>query len=187
MNILVVNACIRNESRTKILSDYLLSKLSGHIREINLNQDAPQPFDQKLLEKRTTLLNEKKYQDKMFDYASLFASADIIVITAPFWDLSFPALLKTFIEHITVNGITFKYAPNGEIIPLCKAKTLYYVTTMGGHHTTDFGFGYIKALAKNLYGIRDVRLIKAEGLDIKGNNISQILQNAKEQIDTLLP
>ena len=186
MNILVVNACVRNESRTKILSDYLLSKLSGNITEINLNQDEPKPFNQALLEKRDILLHEKKYDDKMFDYAHQFASSDVIIIATPFWDLSFPALLKTFIEHITVKGITFKYAPNGEIIPLCKAKTLYYVTTMGGHHTTAFGFSYIEALSKNLYGINDIRLIKAEGLDIQGNDVSQILQNTKEQIDTLL-
>ena len=56
---------------------------------------------------------------------------------------------------------------------------------MGGHNPTDFGFGYIKALAGTLYGIKDVHLIKAEGLDIIGNDVDAILAQAKADIDKL--
>lgn len=46
----------------------------------------------------------------MFKYAHEFANADLIVIAAPFWDLSIPALLKVYIENIAVDGITFEYS-----------------------------------------------------------------------------
>ena len=34
----------------------------------------------------------------MFDLAGQFAGADTIVIAAPFWDLSFPAALKQYMQ-----------------------------------------------------------------------------------------
>ena len=70
------------------------------------------------------------------------------------------------------------------LISLCKAKKLIYITTAGGPIISDeFGFGYIKSLAENFYGIKDFAYIKAEGLDIYGANIQEILKKAKEDID----
>ena len=184
MNILFVNACVRKESRTKILADYLLERLEGHVTKINLNKDLPEPFNEKMLLKRDMLIKKGDFEDEMFSYAKQFVEADIVVVAAPFWDFSFPALFKTFIEHVNVSGLVFKYTLDG-IQTLCKAKTLYYVTTMGGYNPIDFGFGYVKALCNTLYGIKDVRLVKAEGLDIVGNNAHAILEAAKKEIDLI--
>ena len=40
----------------------------------------------------------------------------------------------------------------------------------------------MKALAKNFYGIREVKLIKAVGLDIDGADVEEILKSAEEEI-----
>ena len=101
--------------------------------------------------------------------ANQFARADEIVIAAPFWDLSFPAALKQYFEQINVLGITFMYTPEGLPKGLCRASKLYYVMTAGGMYVPEeYGFGYVRALARNFYGIEDVKLIKAVGLDIAG-------------------
>ena len=93
-------------------------------------------------------------------------------------------MLKTYIENINVNGITFSYSEKGYPVSLCKAKKLIYITTAGGPIISDdFGFGYIKSLAENFYGIKDITYIKAEGLDIFGANIQEILENTKRDID----
>jgi len=184
MKVLFVNACIREQSRTKILADIILKKIGGEVVEINLNKVMPKPFNSTMLKKRTLLIQQGAFENPIFSYAKQFAAADIIVVAAPFWDFSFPALLKTYIEHVNVSGIVFKYTSQG-IQGLCKAQKLYYITTMGGYNTTDFGYGYIKALCNELYKIKDVQLIKAEGLDIVGNNVENILQKAQEYIDTL--
>lgn len=69
------------------------------------------------------------------------------------------------------------YSSEGIPIGLCKAKKLYYVMTAGGSYVPEeFGFGYIKALAQNFYGIKDVELIKATGLDIQGNDAEGIVE-----------
>ena len=133
------------------------------------------------------LIKDKNYSHPMFKYAKQFANADIILISAPYWDLSFPAILKTYIENINVNGITFSYSEKGYPVSLCKAKKLIYITTSGGPIISeDFGFGYIKSLAENFYGINDTHYIKAEGLDIRGVNIQEILKKAKKEIEKYL-
>lgn len=184
MNILYINACVRKDSRTNELAQYALNKLEGNVEEISLDFEKIVPLYRAQLDLRDSLIKEKNYDHSMFKYAKQFANADIILISAPYWDLSFPAILKTYIENINVNGITFSYSDKGYPVSLCKAKKLIYITTSGGPIISDdFGFGYIKSLATNFYGITDVNYIKAEGLDIWGANIQEILKNAKKELD----
>ena len=81
--------------------------------------------------------------------------------------------------------MVFDYSDEGKLISLCKAKKLYYVTSKGGYGPDNFGFEYVRALCNTLYGINDVILIKAEGLDVHGNNTDKILEKTKEDIDKL--
>jgi len=97
MSILFINACVRENSRTLVLARNVLKDISGEIIEVNLNQETITPLNRELLEKRESLLRDGSKKDPMFCYAHQFAEADEIVIAAPFWDLSFPALLKTYI------------------------------------------------------------------------------------------
>ena len=187
MNILYINACVRKDSRTNELAQYALRKLQGEVKEINLNSKKITPLYQDKLNLRDDLIKNKDYDHSMFEYAKQFANSDTIVISAPYWDLSFPAILKTYIENINVNGITFSYSEKGYPVSLCKAKKLIYITTAGGPIISDeFGFGYIKSLAENFYGIKDIEYIKAEGLDIYGVNIKEIFEKAKKDIDQAL-
>lgn len=178
--ILFVDACVRENSRTLALAECILDKLSGEIFKIKLEQEHLKPLDGKMLEKRERLVSENDVSDGMFRYAKEFAAADTIVIAAPYWDLSFPAMLKIYMEQITVCGITFRYAkgvPQG----MCRAKRLIYVTTAGGTIYDNFGYEYVKALAQKLYGISKVMLFKAENLDIDGNDENEILSTAKNE------
>lgn len=95
----------------------------------------------------------------------------------------FPAVLKAYLENITVSGITFEYSDQGIPQSLCKAKTLHYVTTSGGYiGQNDFGFSYINALAQNFFGITEIRRYTAEGLDIFGTDVQKVMEKAKLEI-----
>lgn len=182
--ILFINACVRKESRTKRLADCLLKKLNDEVKEINLEKEKILPLDSKTLDLRTKLVDSKNFDSPIFDYAKDFASADIIVIAAPFWDLSFPAALKSYIESINIIGLTFDYSADGIPYGLCKGKKLYYITTAGGQIFNDeYGFGYIKSLCNNFYGIKEVVCIKAENLDVVGSDVESILRAAEEEIE----
>ena len=181
--ILYVNACVRKESRTKRLADRLLEKLNGAVEEVRLDSISFPTVDRDFLIHRDELIAAGDFEDPLLDLARQFAAADVIVVAAPYYDLSFPASLKQYLEQINVVGITFCYSEAGSPVPLCKAKRLYYVTTAGGNYVPDeFGFGYVKALAEGYYGIKDVELIKAVGLDIIGADVEEIMKKAEDRI-----
>ena len=181
--ILYINACVRTGSRTKRLAECLLKKLNDEIKEINLEKEKILPLDGETLDLRTKLAQVGDFNNPVFDYAKDFAKADTIVIASPFWDLSFPASLKCYIEAVNIVGITFEYSTEGIPYGLCKAKKLYYVTTSGGKiFNNEYGFGYIKSLCDNFYGIGDVFFINAENLDIVGSDVESILRTAEEEI-----
>lgn len=175
--ILFVNSCVRKESRTERLARRLLEKLGGEYTEINLEKENLSPLTEKTLKIRTELLARGEISSPAFARARQFADADIIVIAAPFWDMSFPASLKIYIENICVMGIASVYDENGVPHGLCKAKKLYYVTTAGGKFIPDFGYEQIKALAENYFGIPETILISAENLDIDGSDPEKILSD----------
>lgn len=177
MNILFVNACVRKESRTLVLAKDILSKMQGDITEIDLAKENLAPLNCTSLEERERLLKARETDAPMFQYAKQFAQADEIVIAAPFWDLSFPSILKIYMEQITVAGITFEYR-NGCPTGLCKAKRLVYVSTAGGEIFCDFGYAYIKALANNFFGIQDTIAYRATNLDVQGISADRLLQEA---------
>ena len=162
--VLFINACVRKESRTKDLADYLLSKRNEPYEEIDLNSIRFPIVDEDFLNWRDRMIAEGDFSDPRFDLAKQFAAADHIVIAAPFWDLSFPAALKQYFEQICVQGLT-------------------YITTAGGDFfPEEYGAGYVKALAGNFYGIPEFRLIKATGLDIIGADVDGIIDAVKKEL-----
>ena len=183
MTILYVNACVRKDSRTRSLAEKLLSKLDRPFEEIRLEDISFPTINEEYLNMRDRLISEEEYQNPLFDLARQFSEADEIVIAAPYWDLSFPAVLKQYLEQINVVRITFKYSEDGIPVGLCRAKRLFYVTTAGGLYVPEeYGFGYVKALAQNYYGIQDVRKIEALGLDIYGADVHAIMTSAADQL-----
>ena len=126
--ILYINACVRKNSRTKRLADCLVSRLDGETEEVRLEDVCFGISDERFITGRDRLLAAGVYDHPMFGLARSFAAADVIVIAAPFWDLSFPAALKQYLEQIHAIGITFRYTETGEPQGLCKAKKLYYIT-----------------------------------------------------------
>ena len=182
--ILYVNACVRRESRTRNLAEKLLAKLDRPFEEIRLEDTSFPAVNAEYLKLRDQLISKGDFQNPLFDLARQFSEADEIVIAAPYWDLSFPAMLKQYLEQINVVRITFKYSEDGVPIGLCRARRLFYVTTAGGFYAPEeYGFGYVKALAQNYYGIQDVRKIEALGLDIFGAEVNAIMTSAAEQLD----
>ncbi|PHU39942.1 ACP phosphodiesterase [Pseudobutyrivibrio ruminis] len=181
--VLFINACVRAESRTLQLAKAQLARISDDYIEIKLVDVTFPKIDESFLTKRDSLIANKKFDDDLFAMARQFAVADTIVIAAPYWDLSFPAMVKQYLEFINVVGITFEYTNDGIPRGLCKANKLYYVMTAGGNFVPeDFGYGYVKTLCQSFYGIKDVELISAIGLDVYGADVSLILNEAVNKI-----
>ena len=180
--ILFVDVCVRGEhSRTRELAECYLK--DREFTRLALAEENIKPLDKARLEKRQKLISKGDFSDEIFKYAKQFAQADEIVIAAPYWDFSFPALLKIYIENICVVGVTFDYLSDGTSKSRCKAKKLTYITTAGGViPERNFGFDYIKAVASEFFGIKEFECIKAEKFDIYGEDTGKIMENAKNKI-----
>ena len=189
MKVLFVNACVRADaSRTEQLCRDYISKLPSDaiVTEVNLDKKDIRPLDKELLQKRDGLLAAKSFEDPMFDYAKQLMEADHIIIGAPYWDLSFPALLKIYLEKCSVTGLTYIYNDKGIPEGQCKAKSLSYITTSGGPiGDLNFGYDYIKGLCM-LFGIPRTYFISAEALDVWGSDVEAILAEAKNKITEII-
>lgn len=96
--ILYIDACVRERSRTRILGEYLINRLSGDIEIIKLESHKVSSLNRERLELREELLSSNKKEDSFFRFARQFSEADTIVIAAPYWDLSYPSELKVYRE-----------------------------------------------------------------------------------------
>ena len=178
--ILFIDACIRKESRTRRLAKAVLDTLEGDVETVICSEVKAITEEDFLGKRESEAMNDSG--DSIL-LAKQFAAADVIVIAAPFWDLSFPAILKAYLEQINVVPITFEYTEQGIPKGKCKCQKLIYVTTAGGYiFAEEYGYGYVRALAEQFYGIPETRLVKAEGLDIVGADVEAILQEAIESI-----
>ena len=173
----------REESRTGQLAECFFDELKGYeIDHLILEEEGLRPLVGDWFFERQELLEEGKLDDERFDYARQFAEADMVVIAAPFWDLSFPALLKIYIENISVSGITFKTNENGTS-GACKAHHLVYFTTRGGVYKDspmECADPYLRSFIP-FFGFREYHSIAAEGLDIIGYDGEASLREAKEK------
>ena len=94
--ILYVNATLSHPSRTDSLARTLLSCLGGEVKEHKLDQLSLTHMDEARIAKRYEDIEKGDFRD--YPLAKDFAEADVIVIAAPHYDMSFPSLLKVYIE-----------------------------------------------------------------------------------------
>lgn len=188
-NVLYVDCCIRREnSRTKCLADAFLSALPADCRveHLDLMAEDLSYFKESYFAQREQLLAAGERDHPRFRYAHQFAEADLIVMAAPFWDLAFPALLKVYIEQVSVDGITFGSTEAG-LQGLCRASHLVFLTTRGGFYTGDameMGSRYLDAL-HTFFGIGAYTCIAADGMDVAGFDAEASLAAAMQKAKAL--
>ncbi|MGD9909895.1 MAG: FMN-dependent NADH-azoreductase [Candidatus Izemoplasmatales bacterium] len=122
-------------------------------------------------------------------YAYQFKEADKYVIAAPFWNLSFPAILKAYIDYITVSGITFAYTAQGPVGLINGDKAVYFVSRGGNYLAEPFsnlemGERYLNVLLRFL-GVKEFNTISADGLDIIGVDVEGIMSEAIQKAKDL--
>ena len=181
--ILYINSCSRKESRTHRLALEVLKKLGNKYEEVKLIDLDIKPLNESMLNQRSRWIEKKDFDHPYFDLAKQFSNADTIVISAPYWDMSFPSVLKEYIENIYITGLVSEYNELGMPVGLCKAKNLYYVVSAGGTYDPRFSYDYIHDMATICFGIENVKCIKAEMLDIVGSDVKKIMDEAIKSIE----
>ncbi|HOT65116.1 MAG TPA: NAD(P)H-dependent oxidoreductase [Dysgonamonadaceae bacterium] len=128
-------------------------------------------------------------ENPMKRYALQFKSADKYIFAEPMWNLGIPAILKAYIDYVSIPDITFKYSENGPI-GLCQGKKALNITTSGGDYTEgmaaewDLCDKYLKTIM-GLFGIFDYTTIRASNLDVIGMDVEAIVNKAIEEAEEL--
>lgn len=195
--LLVINGCVRkSESRTLQLGNLFLEELTARLAEqkwevqttfLDLDQLDLQFLNEERLNQRNALLQEQNYTHPMFDYAQQFARADLVVFLAPIWDWSFPAMVKVYVENISVEGITFAANEEG-LHGKALANHLVYVTTLGGNLPDTsplIGQAYMEELSK-MYGIKHCHSLVISGTDLLGFDFDVALEHCKPQRESVV-
>ena len=187
MKVLFVNACVREEeSRTLALCQTFLESIKEKepqltIKEVEISKEKLKPIDKNLLYLREDLLKKGQWQELLLRYACEFAASDFIIIGAPYWDLSFPALLKVYLEYVSISGLTFRYTEQGSV-GLCNAHRMMYISTVGGMvPKPHLGEAYCRDLGQ-MFGIRQFDSFCLSGLDIEGTDIEAKMREAQNLI-----
>ena len=185
MTVLFINTCVRKQSRTHQLAQYFLEKWNDpDVIEINPENENIRSLDAQTLHIRDHALYENDLDHPVLKYARQFAEADTIVIAAPYWDLSFPAALKVYLERVNAVGVTFYYDESGYPHGLCKAKRLIYIATAGGPLISDvYGYGYVRQLCKTFYEIPKTVHFIAENLDMPNTDVEKSLAEVRTKMD----
>ncbi len=187
-DVLYIDCCIRGEqSRTRLLAEAFLTELERRggaaIDRLALAEEPLEPLKEGFFRQRERLLEAGRLDHPRFRYAHRFARAERIVIAAPFWDLSFPALLKIYIENICVKGITFDCDEKNGTVGVCRAGRMLFLTTRGGAlegSPMDNGTKYLADMAK-FFGIPRFEYVAADGLDLGLEPPEAILERAIER------
>jgi FMN-dependent NADH-azoreductase len=116
--------------------------------------------------------NEESRNNPILKYAYQFAEADKYVIAAPMWNLSIPAILKAYIDYVSVTGITFKYTAEGPVGLLEDKKAVHIVSRGGEYGDAPYEMGdrYLRTIL-GFFGIQDMKTIAVESLDVIGADV----------------
>ena len=154
--LVVINACVRQaDSRTLRIAEPLIAAL-GERYEIT-RYDLPEMEG----------VGRGEIPAWALAAAKAIAAADRILIAAPFWDMSFPAVLKAFFEQVSLFDVTFTDT-GSTCRGLCKAPKVLYITTRGMDIQTgdprEQATPYLSALG-SLWNLGELTTIAACNMD----------------------
>lgn len=180
--LLYIDSCIRDEvSRTKKIATPIINKLKERydVETLVINDLNLTIVKKDLINKRTNGIID----EEVLSWANKVSKADRIVIAAPFWDMSIPAALKSFIELCSIINVTFA-SDDKTCFGICNCKKLLYITTRGMNIKTnselDQATPYLKAMSY-LWGLGEVSVVSAYNLDY--SNEEEVNNKIKKAIN----
>ena len=188
MKLLFVDSCISQrgaDSRTRAVADAFLDTFRANHPGAEVETVTPEqllarkPFDVEMLNDREALAGAGAFDAPVFDLARQFRGADAVVVAAPYWDLSYPAALRTYVEYISAVGLTYHYEADG-CHGDCKAQRLVYLTSGGDfEHEASIGVLHWRQLC-GLFGVKRFDYVFAGGLDIDPAMTPDLVRGACE-------
>ncbi|MCI2774224.1 FMN-dependent NADH-azoreductase [Staphylococcus petrasii] len=135
---------------------------------------------------------EQQKVNRLSEILDEFLEADKYVFVSPMWNLSFPPVLKAYIDAISIAGKTFKYTAEGPQGLLTDKKALH-IQSRGGYYTegpaaeVESGDRYLRNIMTFL-GVPSYETIIIEGHNAEPEKTEEIkaasIAEAKELAKT---
>lgn len=191
--VLYIKADIKNEgeSRTfkvsdKFVEEYKKNNPKDEVIVLDLYEEGIDFLRPDDLGKLFALKDEESKNNPILKYAYQFAEADKYVIASPMWNLSIPAILKAYIDYVSVTGITFKYTAEGPV-GLLKDKKAVHIVSRGGEYANapyEMGDRYLRTIL-GFFGISEIETIAVENLDVIGVNVQEKVEEGIKKANLL--
>lgn len=178
------------------LADAIIEKIKAvhpvaDVTTLDLNSNPYPHLEAAQLNAFFTPVDQRSTEHQQAAFASDSAveelmNADAIVIAVPMYNFSVPSVLKAWIDHISRQGVTFRYSEKGQE-GLVKGKKVYIALASGGIYSEgfmkdhDFAEPYLKAVLSFL-GMNDITTIRVEGVSMPGVQ-DTALQKAIDSIE----
>lgn len=192
--VLYIKANIKNdgESRTFKVSDNFVEEYKkrnpeDEIIELDLYKEKIDFLRPEDLGKIFGPKDEESKNNPILKYAYQFAEADKYIVAAPMWNLSMPAILKAYIDYVSVTGITFKYTAEGPVGLLNNKKAVHIVARGGEYANAPYEMGdrYLKTIF-GFFGVTDMETIAIENVDVVGADVQAKVDEAIDRAKLLL-
>lgn len=186
----------------KFISTFLKKNKDFTIEELDLYKEHIPRLEHQYFEKRNCIVNEeysKELDDKdqreiqkIRNLCDQFISADVYVIAAPMWSLSFPAPLKEYIDCIVQDQKTISFdsgKPEGKLND--KNRTVVYIQSSGGHipwvlkPVMNKGVNYIENIMK-LMGIKKFEELLVDGTGYTKEEYDKAIDKGIEKIEDII-
>lgn len=203
-----VNSKPENLSSSKMVARKFINKFLERngdfkVEEVDLYKEHIPRLEYQYFKDRNCVITEedaKKLPEKdqkeirkIRDLCDQFISAQMYVIAAPMWSLSFPAPLKEYIDCIVQEEKTISFEkgkkPKGLLDD--KERAVVYIQSSGGNIPwildliMDKGENYVAQIMKAM-GIKNVQELKVDATGTTEEERENAIREAEEKIDSIL-
>lgn len=203
-----VNSKPENLSSSKMVARKFINKFLERngdfkVEEVDLYKEHIPRLEYQYFKDRNCVITEedaKKLPEKdqkeirkIRDLCDQFISAQMYVIAAPMWSLSFPAPLKEYIDCIVQEEKTISFEkgkkPRGLLDD--KERAVVYIQSSGGNipwildPIMDKGENYVAQIMKAM-GIKNVQELKVDATGTTEEERENAIREAEEKIDSIL-
>lgn len=146
----------------------------------------------KLEAKNKLSTEEQKEVDQIVKLCDQFKDADIYVLAAPMWSLSFPAPVKEYIDCVVQSGKTIEFdnnKPHGLLDD--KNRTFIYVQSSGAsipwiiRPALNKGLNYVHDIVKFI-GINNFQELLVDGTGTTEEERQESIEKATNKIDSIV-
>lgn len=125
---------------------------------------------------------EQKKVKRLNELSDQFIGADKYVFVTPFWNFSFPPVMKAYIDSVAVAGKSFKYTEQGPVGLLTDKKAIH-IQARGGIYSEgpaagmEMGHRYLSIIMQ-FFGVPSFDGVFVEGHAAMPDKAEEIKQNA---------